>query len=575
MLKFLQFCVLSLAILNVSCATAAATDNPYGDYLAGRHALSNYDFDVAASFFEKALATDQDNPDFLHGVFMSLLALGKIDRALPISKRLLDINESYGFASLVILAHRTKKEDFEEIVSNPEIESPQGQLPDQLARAWAQIGAGSVTDSLNAFNDVIAQNNLSAFGRYHKALALALVGDVERAEEVLGDRQARAMGHRGVAARIEILSQLDRNSDALTLAEEFYKGVDGTHVINMMRDLREGKKLPFKHIESVRDGIAEVFVSLASIYRQAGDQESKFHSLAFNQLAYFVRPSYVESLISIADIFQELRQFDLSIATYKLVPESHPEFLSAELGRANVLNEDGKPDAAIEVLEQLAQRFTDSPMVYTTLGGIYRQMLNYEEAVTAYEQALETSAATSSSKWYAYFVLGISHERLDQWPEAEENFRRALAIHPEEPRILNYLGYSMVEKKINLEEALEMIQLAVERQPDSGYIVDSLGWVLYRLNRYEESVVHMERAVELDPTDPTINDHLGDVYWAIGRYREAEFQWRRALSYADAEEIERDDDLNLDRIRRKLIVGLDIVLEEEGAPPLAVADDSR
>ena len=142
----------------------------------------------------------------------------------------------------------------------------------------------------------------------------------------------------------------------------------------------------------------------------------------------------------------------------------------------------------------------------------------------------------------------------------------ALELNPDQPNVLNYLGYSLVEQRRNFDEALGMIERAVEGRPDSGYIVDSLGWVLYRLGRFEEAVEPMERAVELAPIDPIITDHLGDVYWAVGRKREAEFQWLRALSF-DPEEDEAD------RIRRKLEVGLDVVLEEEGSEPLAVARD--
>ena len=128
----------------------------------------------------------------------------------------------------------------------------------------------------------------------------------------------------------------------------------------------------------------------------------------------------------------------------------------------------------------------------------------------------------------------------------------------------------MVEMEINLDEALEMIEQAVAARPDSGYIVDSLGWVLYRLGRYDEAVEHMERAVELMPIDPVVNDHLGDVYWSVGRVREAEFQWMRALSFVDEAE---PGDAEPDRIRRKLEVGLDQVLDEEGSEPLQVVDE--
>jgi len=124
--------------------------------------------------------------------------------------------------------------------------------------------------------------------------------------------------------------------------------------------------------------------------------------------------------------------------------------------------------------------------------------------------------------------------------------------------VLNYLGYSLVEQQVKLDEALAMIETAVAERPESGYITDSLGWVFYRLGRYEEAVAPMERAVSLLPVDPIVNDHLGDVYWKVDRKREAEFQWKRALSFDPGEE-------ETARIQRKLDVGLDVVLEEEAA----------
>ena len=191
--------------------------------------------------------------------------------------------------------------------------------------------------------------------------------------------------------------------------------------------------------------------------------------------------------------------------------------------------------------------------------------------MAAYDKALELTDETARTLWFLHYVRGISHERLGNWPEAEADFRAALEIRPDQPQVLNYLGYSLVEKQIKLDEALEMIERAVAARPDSGYIVDSLGWVLYRLGRYDEAVGHMERAVELMPVDPVVNDHLGDVYWAVGRYREAEFQWKRALSFIDPDDVISEADP--DRIRSKLEVGLDQVLSNEGAPPLKVAND--
>ena len=231
----------------------------------------------------------------------------------------------------------------------------------------------------------------------------------------------------------------------------------------------------------------------------------------------------------------------------------------------------GKPDAAIEVLAQIARRFPGMAIVHSTLGDALRNQDEFVDAVASYDRALELVPEGSRGRWFIHYARAIAHERLDNWEQAEADFRAALDLNPDHPQVLNYLGYSMVEKQINLAEALDMIERAVAARPDSGFIVDSLGWVLYRLGRYDEAVAHMERAVELMAVDPVVNDHLGDVYWAVGRKREAEFQWSRALSFVDPTEV--DGEADPDRMRRKLEIGLDAVLLEEGAEPLKVAND--
>ena len=178
----------------------------------------------------------------------------------------------------------------------------------------------------------------------------------------------------------------------------------------------------------------------------------------------------------------------------------------------------------------------------------------------------ETTRNASTAIWHQFNTV-----KDRWWGDAEADFRAALDLRPEQPQVLNYLGYSFLEMNENLEEALDLIDRAVTQRPDSGYIVDSLGWGLYRVGRYAEAVGHMERAVELLPVDPIVNDHLGDVYWAVGREREAEFQWHRALSFITDDTD--PDDVEAGRIRRKLEVGLDVVLVEEGEPPLKFAND--
>jgi len=376
------------------------------------------------------------------------------------------------------------------------------------------------------------------------------------------------MSRRAAMARAEILSQLGRNDHALDiLSDAFGTGFDPA--LTAMADrLAVGETIPFTHVSGPSDGLAEVFFSIGQALR---GETSDDYALVYARAATFLRPDHIDAILLSAQLLDSLNQFDLAGAAYRQVPPSSLAYHAAELGRAEALRSAAKPDAAIEVLENLALRYPTLPNIYTSLGDLHRQQEEYDKAAIAYDKAIDLTDEDSRSLWFLHYARGISFEREKDWPKAEADFRAALDLNPNQPQVLNYLGYSLVERREKLDEALEMIERAVAARPDSGYIVDSLGWVLYRLGRYEEAVGHMERAVELMPVDPIVNDHLGDVFWAVGRYREAEFQWSRALSFIDPEDT--DSEADPERIRRKLDVGLDQVLQEEGAPPLKVADD--
>jgi len=241
------------------------------------------------------------------------------------------------------------------------------------------------------------------------------------------------------------------------------------------------------------------------------------------------------------------------------------------MGRAEALRKLDKSEAAIEVLTQLAESHADLPVVHSTLGDTLRQLEQFNAATEAYDRAIALFTKDEVNQWIVYYARGITHEREGRLDTSEVDFRKALELSPGQPYVLNYLGYSLIEQQVKLEEALEMIEQAVAVRPDDGYITAALAWGLYRLGRFEEAIGHMVRASELMPVDAVVTDHLGDVLWAVGRKREAEFQWRRALSFVDPEE--EDPEAKPDRIRRKIEVGLDAVLEEEGAKPLAMAHD--
>ncbi|MFC7702929.1 tetratricopeptide repeat protein [Plastorhodobacter daqingensis] len=552
----------ALAAIVAGTAPGWAQDQSLpGAYLAGRQALMANDFAAAAPFLATAVARDPDSALLRESLLLAQVALGRVGAALPVARQMMAAGQPSAVAQIVILADQLDRGAWAEIAADQPGRDT-GALVDGLVAAWTQVGLGRMSEALSEFDALAQAQGLGAIARYHKALALASVGDFGGAEALLAEQAASGLGmtRRGVRAHVEVLSQLDRHEDALELIDGVL-ATGGDPVLAALRDrVLAGEPLPFSLVQDPADGVAEVFFTVAmALAPEAGDTIA----LVYSRIAEHVRPDHVDARLLTAALLEDLRQYDLATAAYNEIPRSDPAFHAAELGRADALYHGGRIDAAIEALEQLARSHADLPVVHTALGDMLRREERFDAASRAYDRAIALIETPGEQHWALFYSRGIAHEREKRWPQAEADFRKALELRPGQPLVLNYLGYSYVERNENLDEALAMIEEAVAARPDDGYITDSLGWVLYRLGRYDEAVGHMERAAELMATDPIINDHLGDVYWAVGRRLEAQFQWRRALSFNPEPEDEH-------RIRRKLEVGLDAVLAEEGAPPLRV-----
>lgn len=557
-------------VLSMALGGPAPAQSIAGPYLAARSAAMQNDFEDAAAYFTRALARDPANVGLMESTVVAQLALGRIDRALPVAQALERAGQSSQIAELVLTTDAIQRGDFQRFTEAEISGEGIGPLVDGLVKAWAYMGLGNVSEALAAFDAIAAQEGLQGFALFHKAMALASVGDFEGAEAIFAaDTSGVALQtRRGVLARAEILSQLERSQEALEMLQTMFSGATDPEIDVIVAALQAETPIPFSMVTKPQDGFAEIFFTVAAALRSETGPE---FTILYAQVARALRPDHVDALLLTAELFESLGQFDAAIDIYKEVPATHGSYHAAELGRADALRRADRPEQAIEVLEQLARSNGELAAVHISLGDALRQQDRFADAIVAYDRAVELSAATGGPSWFLLYARAICHERTDNWEAAEADFRAALELNPTQPQILNYLGYSLVEQQVKLDEALGMIERAVAASPDSGYIVDSLGWALYRLGRYEEAVPQMERAVELLAIDPVVNDHLGDVYWAVGRVREAQFQWMRALSFIGKGES--NEDIDPDRIRRKLEVGLDAVLAGEGSPPLKVVNE--
>lgn len=535
-----------------------------GPYLAARQATMDRTFPELAVYATRALAGDPDNPVLLESVISSRISMGDFDAVKGYASLLKQIEPDNQIAAMAHLTLLARSGDYEGLVAALDEGESISAVVDGLMRAWAHVGLGNMSGALNLFDQGAGMGQgFENFGAYNKGLALALVGDYEGALATLSQPNM-PQSRFSVIARMEILSQLERNEEALALLNEsFGEGPLDLELEHLREALAEGEAVPFDVVHSARDGIADVFFAVASALDGGLDDA---YTLLYARIAEALRPEEASYVLSVATLLERLENYDLANQALDRIPADDPAFPVASLARAEALRSSGKTEASLEVLRQLAKSHPELDEAHIALGDALRRQEDYSDAVKAYSVVIDRHQPPTRGQWPLYFTRGTAYERMGEWDKAEADLRQALALEPDQPRVLNYLGYSYLEMKTNLDEAMEMIRKAVEARPEDGYITDSLAWGLYRLRRYDEAVEPMERAVELMPVDPIINDHLGDVYWAVGREREARFQWRRALSFEPEE-----DEAN--RIRKKLDIGLDRVLSEEGEEPTRGGND--
>ncbi len=552
-------------------APAAAQDAPRtedaGAYLAARVAATENDYREAAAWYDRLLQTTPDDPAMLEGAIIANMGMGDMAKAAELANRFFAAKGNSQVAWLPLIADKAQKQDYAGLIADQKAGRSAGKLLDGLVLSWAELGNGDMTDALAGFDTLAKTPGLEAFGLYHKALALASAGDFEGADAILSGREAGAVSlmRRGIIAHAQILSQLERNPDALALIDRNFGTEPDPQIDTLRTRLKAGEVLPFDTVTNARDGIAEVFFTLAAALR--GEAEDGF-TLLYTRITNQLRPDQGDALLLSAGLLESLDQPALAEETYARILPDSPSYHIAEIGRADTLFAQGKTDAAIEVLQSLARSHGNLVAVQTALGDALRRQERFADAIPAYDAAIKLVGKPERRHWGLFYARGICNERVGNFKAFEADLRQSLALEPDQPQVLNYLGYSFIDRGENLDEALKMIQTAVAKQPDAGYIIDSLAWAYFRLGRYEDAVAPMEKASLLEPVDPIVTDHLGDVYWAVGRQREAKFQWHRALSFSPEEK-------DATRIRAKLAKGLDAVLADEGAKPLTDLADGN
>ena len=509
-----------------------AASNQLGGYLAGRLARGLSDTQAAAAYYGMALAKDQQNEALVAQTFDMEATEGNWSRAEELARTLLKLKSEHRMSRLFLGLAEFKRGRFTEAEEHFKSSSlnPIGELTGLLARAWVRQAEGRTKDAIDLLDTTKQPDWAQAMVRYHRAL-IADVGS-RKVEARATYEKLAASDQRSLRTTLAS-AQSAANGGDIKGAQKILQGYfdktrgDGhPSAVALQKQLAMGEKPPLL-VTNATQGLAEALFGLGEAL--AGDGGIG-PGAVFLQCALYLEPRFPFALAALANVYESTKNYQRAIEVYEQIAPGTPLESAIDIRKAFDLNSLERVDEAKALLDQVSDREPTDLRPLKALGSIMRGQKRWDEAIAYYTRAIAIIKKPEAQHWEYYYSRGTSYERVRKWPQAEADLQTALKLSPDEPSVLNYLGYSWVDQNKNLKTGLQLIEKAVKLKPEDGYIVDSLGWAHYRMGNFKEAVRWLERAVELRPDDPVLNDHYGDGLWRVGREREAAFQWNQSLS---------------------------------------------
>jgi tetratricopeptide (TPR) repeat protein len=523
-------------------SAAPASPSPLGHYLSARVARDEMDSGRAARFYGVALSANPENQALLHQTMVLMLAEGRMEEAIGLAERRIAKRGDAAMARLILAAAAIRGNDLataREHLLQTKRKNYMSLLRPMLM-GWVNAGDKQYDAAITSLGHLSSRKVFAPFRTYHTALISDFAGQKTPAKAAF-EETLKGNARRATRVSLNYGGFLSRNGQH-DKAEELFDGIltrnPNNPVIKLAREnIQEGNALP-PPITTAAEGVAEAFLSAAfAISGSRGGETARIYS----RLALYLRPDLDAARMLLAEVLEAEKQYERAMAEYRLVPAGSAYHWNARIRIATTMNYLERIDETVTLLRAMAVERPDDTTALLTVARVLRSQDRFEETIAAYNEimvrVLRQTDQLKRQHWILLYERGIAHERSKKWAAAEADFLKALDLRPEEPRVLNYLGYSWIDQGVHLDRARKMIEKAVSKRPNDGYVVDSLGWVFYRLGRYDDAVKHLERAVELRPQDPIINDHLGDAYWRAGRKLEARFQWSHALALGAEEKL--------------------------------------
>ncbi|HEX6860111.1 MAG TPA: tetratricopeptide repeat protein [Caulobacteraceae bacterium] len=533
--------ILPLALLG-ACATAKPAQetaayvretgplegSSYGLFLAGQAALQDGRADQASEYFMRATEGGAMDGGFLkEKAFMAALLGGEVTKAASLAPVVPDDNEAAYRMGLLVRAvegmAQGRAKEARALLAPEAVGFPHRPAA-ALLRPWIAAAAGDTEGSL-VRPVVNGDKVVEYFGLLGQA---QLFERARRYDEAETDYKALAampeFGSLFVLDYGAFLERRNRRADAVELYNVALAHDPGDAELTAARARAQASGTA-PALPSIREGAAKALTPAAAAV--LGERQIDL-ARAYLRLSLRLDPERYEAWVLLGDLSAQMGDMQGAREAYLRVPPSSPEYSQARSRLAwSYQSEDDSAQALKMAAEAVAANPDDRDLAMN-YADLLRANDRYAEANEVLSKLI--AAEGESPDWRLLYMRGVTLERLGRWPDAEADLKQALSQQPDEPELLNYLGYTWIDRGERLQEALDMVRRASEANPNSGAMVDSLGWAYYRLGDYKQAVEKLERAVELDPADPEINHHLGDAYWRVGRRTEAQYQWRRVLT---------------------------------------------